>query len=191
MAELATIATIVSVGSSIASGLGQMQAGKAAKANANFQAAQLEQQAGQEVASAQRVAIEERRRAGIAMSNAQAASAASGGGASDPTVLKITGDIAKQGEYNALSALFEGEEKARGLRLGATTSRMEGKQAAKAGKTAGFSTIIGGLGSAGMAYAKYNPSAGTVGTAGIGGTRAPWQQPGMSVPSYAGGGVYA
>ena len=192
---LTTVAAVASVGGSIVSGIGQMRAGQAANNSAKFQAAQMQQQAGQDRASSQRVAIEERRRAGIAMSNAQAGSAASGGGATDPTVMNLTGAIAGQGEYNALSALFEGEERARGRELAAASARMEGKQAKKAGMIGGISTIASGAGNALMM--KYAPSGGvsgktgTVGTAGVGGTRAPWQQPGMFVPSYAGGGSYA
>lgn len=155
MAELATIATVVSTGSSILSGLGQMQAGRAANANAKFQAAQLEQQAGQERASAQRLAVAERRRSAIMQSNAQAAAAASGGSATDTTVLNLIGDIAKEGEFNALSALFEGEERARGLQLQSATARMEGKRTQKQGMFSGISTIVGGVTSA---ASKYQPS---------------------------------
>lgn len=191
-ATMTMMATVASVGGSVLSGLGQIQAGRAANTSAKFQAAQLEQKAGQDRATAQRAAIEERRKANIGISNAQAASAASGSGATDPTVLNITGGLAQQGEYNALSALFQGEEAARGAELQATSSRMQGKQAQKAGMTSGISTIIGGTGSALMS--KYGPtstaSAGTIGTAGVGGTRAPWQQPGMKVPGYSGGGYY-
>lgn len=177
-------ATVLTVGSSVLSGLGQMQAGKAANANAKFQAAQMEQQAGQERASSQRAAIAERRRADIAMSNAQAAAAASGGGATDPTVLNITGNLAKEGEYNALSALFEGEERARGLNLQATTTRMEGKQAKRQGMMAGISTIIGGGASA---ASKYSPAAsgGRVYTGyEYSQTKLPWQAAGNIKPSY-------
>lgn len=152
---LGTIGTIASVGGSVLSGIGQIQQGKAANANAKFQSAQLQQQAGQDRASAQRVAIEERRRGAIAQSNAQAASAASGGGATDPTVLNITGGLAKQGEYNALSALFSGEEKARGQELQGASLRSQGKQAKKSGYQSGISTIISGTGNA--LVAKYAP----------------------------------
>lgn len=184
MAQLATIATIVSIGGSVLSGLGQMQAGKAANVNAKFQAAQMEQQAGQEKATSQRVAIEERRRAAIAGSNAQAAAASSGGGATDPTVLNIMGGLAGQGEYNALTALFEGEEKARGLNLQATSTRMQGKQAKKAGMISGFSTIIGGSGNALMA--KYAPTGRDTSGA------TPWanSNSGYRRPDWAGGGYY-
>lgn len=184
--SLSTIGTVAAIGGSVLSGLGQIQAGKAANVNAKFQAAQLEQQAGQERASSQRVAIEERRRAAIASSNAQAAAASSGGGATDPTVLNITGGIAEQGEYNALSALFEGEERARGLNLQATSRRMEGKQARKAGYISGASTIIGGAGNALMA--KYGPTSAAPTSDGYGNT--PWMRPGNVRPAWAGGGYY-
>lgn len=186
---LSTIGTIASVGGALVSGLGAMQQGKAAKVNANFQAKQMEQQAGQDRAYAQRVAIEKRREANVAISNAQARGAASGGGATDPTVLNITGALAQQGEYNALSALFSGEERARGQELQASATRMEGKQAKKAGMIGGVSTIASGIGNTLMA--KYAPASAAsdavpLGTAG----GMPWQQPGMVRPAYMGGGGY-
>lgn len=182
-------ATVIAIGGSVLSGLGQIQAGKAANNSAKFQAAQLEQQAGQEKATSQRVAIEERRRSDIAISDATAAAAASGGGATDPTVLNIQGGLAEQGEYNALSALFQGDDRAAGLKLQAASARSQGKQAKRAGLIGGASTILSGIG--GSLSSKYAPTGSTtVGTAGIGGTRAPWQQPGASVPGYAGGGYY-
>lgn len=187
MSGLENIGLIASVGGSVLSGLGQMQAGKAANANAKFQAAQMEQQAGQERASSQREAIAQRRQANIMRSNAQAAAAASGGGATDPTVLNITGNLAKEGEYNALSALFEGEERARGLNLQATTTRMEGKQAKKQGMIGGAATIIGGVGSA---MSKYSPSpAKTATPSSMGPWKVdfPWQTPGNVNPR---GGYY-
>lgn len=158
---LALVGTIASVGGSIVSGLGQMQAGRAANASAKFQAAQLEQRVGQERAAAQRQAIEERRKAAFAISRGQAVAAASGGGATDPTVLDVTGGVAAQGEYNALSALFEGEERARGAQLQATATRMEGKQAKKAGMIGGLGTIAGGVGQ--TLYMRYGDSAGAGG----------------------------
>jgi hypothetical protein len=150
------------VGASI-SAMGAIQQGKATNANAKFQAKQLEQQAGQDRASSQRVAIEKRREGDIALSNVQAAAAGAGGGATDPTVLDIQGGIAKQSEYNALSALFSGEERGRGQELQAVSSRMQGKQAQKAGLINGISTIVGGVGDAGSTLStKYAPKKGAI-----------------------------
>lgn len=185
---LTTVAAVASIGGSVLSGIGQVQAGKAANVNAKFQAAQAEQQAGQEQATAQRVAIEERRKAAIVVSNVRAASAASGGGATDPTVLNIEGGIAQQGEYNAMSALFEGEERSKALKLQAASTRMEGKQAKKAGMIGGVSTIISGAstiisGTSNALMAKYAPSSAFVPTKVTSQGALPWQAAGNVNPT--------
>lgn len=118
--------------------------GNAANAAAQYQARQMEQQAGQERASAQRKSIEERRRAQLASSRALALSAASGAGASDPTVIDIMGDLAGEGEYRALSAMYEGEEKARGSQMGATAKRYEGASAVAESRAKARNAILGG-----------------------------------------------
>lgn len=140
-------------GSTILSAVGSAQQGRAQQRAANYQAAQYEQQAGQERASAQRAAIEEHRKATLAQSRALAVSAASGAGASDPTVMNIMGDLGSEGEYRALSALYEGEERARGLQMGAQAKRYEGATAKQAGNMRAASTILSG----GMSlYDKYD-----------------------------------
>lgn len=186
--EIAALAA--AVGGSVASGLGQMQAGRAANVSAKFQAAQAQQQAGQERAAAQRVAIEERRKADLALSRGQAVLASSGGGALDPTAMRLMGGIAQQGEYNALSALFQGEEAARGLELGAAAKRMEGKQAKRAGMIGGISTIASGIGQAGMSLnQKYGTSSAAT-TSGkytgeaFASSGLPWQKAGNVKPSW-------
>ena len=184
------VAALAAVGGSIVSGLGQMQAGRAANVSAKFQAAQAQQQAGQERATAQRAAIEERRKADLALSRGQAVLASSGGGTLDPTAMRLMGGIAQQGEYNALSALFQGEETARGLELGAAAKRMEGKQAKKAGMIGGISTIASGIGQAGMSLnQKYGTSStampsGTYGGEAFASSGLPWQKAGNVKPSW-------
>lgn len=126
---------------SVAGAIGQ---GNAARGAANYQAAQLQQQAGQERATSQRQAMEERRRARFAQSRLQALAAASGAGATDPTVIDLSGDIAAEGEYRALTALFGGEERARGLTMNAQARRYEGQQQRRAGVMNAASTIMGG-----------------------------------------------
>lgn len=111
------------------------RAAKDSKRAGKFEAAQYRQQAGQERATSQRQAIEERRASRIAQSRAIAVAAASGGGASDPTVMNIVGNLAADGEYNALSALFSGEEAARGLENAAAGSIYEGQSSANAYRT--------------------------------------------------------
>lgn len=138
--------TMLSAAATAVSALGSIASGNAARGQANYQARQMEQQAGQERATAQRAAIEQRHKAALAGSRAQALAAASGGGASDPTIVGIQSDIAGQGEYNALSALFNGEERARGMETQAQATRFQGQQARKAGVMGAFTSVANGAG---------------------------------------------
>ena len=95
------------------------------------EALQLERQAGIERAASQRKAMEEKRQARLVASRAQAVGAATGG-ALDPTVVNAMADIEGEGEFRALTALYEGEEEARGLEAQAVARRKEGKNAKKA-----------------------------------------------------------
>jgi hypothetical protein len=119
---------------------GQQKAGKAeAKRGqglsqiAEFEAQQMEQNAITEIATSQRLAGEERRRADITESRALALAAASGGGASDPTVVKIISELAGEGSYRSAIALYEGEERARQMRIGAQARRIEGQYGLEGG----------------------------------------------------------
>lgn len=162
--------TALSAVSSLREGSAYARAAKAAakqsKSAAKFEAGQYIQQAGQERATAQRQSIEERRAARLAESRAIAVAAASGGGASDPTVTKIVGNLAAQGEYNALSALYTGEEAARGLETAAMGSLYEGNNAASsyrikgsAYRSAARNTAIGtALDGIGSFFEKYGGS---------------------------------
>ncbi len=106
---------------------------------ARFQAQQLETAAGQERAAAQRAAEEQRRQARLAGSRLQAVA---GGAGSDPTVMNLAADIAGEGEYRALTALFEGESRARGMEGQARAARYEGKQARTAGMMKAATTVF-------------------------------------------------
>lgn len=189
---LATAATIASLAATAVSAAGTIMSGNAARGAANFQAAQMTQQAGQERATSQRQAIEARRQSGLANSRVTALAAASGAGATDPTVLDIEGDNAGTGEYNALSALYTGEERARGLEMGAGAKRYEGateRQAAvfKAGGTilSSGTSLLGKYGDGGFtgsgatlpsAFDSANP---------YGPSNLPWQNtPGYQIPNY-------
>lgn len=96
------------------------------------EAVQLDQQAGQDRASSQRAAMEQRRQARLLQSRALARAAATGG-ASDPTVVNILANLEGEGEYRALTALYEGEERARNSEMQADARRREAKNAKKAG----------------------------------------------------------
>ena len=156
----------LAVGGTVMSAAGQIQQGAATEARskrqadiAEFEARQLDRLAGREKAASQRTAKEERRQSELRESRALAVAAASGAGASDPTVVKILSDLAGEGSYRAALALYEGEERARLTRLQATGKRFEagelriaGKEAKRAGKLGALSTLF--QGGAGL-YGKY------------------------------------
>jgi len=140
MAAIAMASAIAGTAMSVA---GNVQAGKAAAAQgkaqqqaADYMAQQANVQAGQERSAAQRRAIAQRRQTERVQSNLQARAAASGAGALDPGTIDLTGDIAQEGEYRALTALYEGEDRARGLQTQAALRSYEGNAAALAGKNA-------------------------------------------------------
>lgn len=123
------------------SAYGAQSQGMDAMRSANSAAIQLDQRAGQTRASAQRQAEDQRRQARLAASALQARA---GGGGSDATVVKLGSDIAGEGEYRALSSLYEGETSARGDELAADNQRESGRAARRAGNIKAISTIFGG-----------------------------------------------
>lgn len=142
---MAVALPFIAAGASLLSAKGSMDASQAEAANADYIAAQEEQSAGQQRAAAQRVASEERRQARKVASRALAVAGASGADASDPTVMNTIADIAGEGEYRALTALYRGEDRARTLETDASLKRMTGSSVAKAGRyEAGSSLLQGG-----------------------------------------------
>jgi len=143
---------------------GQKKAGRAAERRGEqlqelgeFEAQQIEKNALTEVAASQRGAAEEQRQTRLAASRALALAAASGGGASDPTVVKIISDITGMGSYRSSVVLYEGEERARQMRVAATARRMEGaaglqggQAAQKAYNTLAYGNLFTGAGDIGM-----------------------------------------
>ena len=132
-----------------------------------FEAKQLRQNAGQEVAASQRAALEERRQANLVASRQLALAAASGAGASDPTVVQMIARTAREGSYRASVALYGGEERARQLRMAAAGKDYEGASAlegaevqASAYKTAGVGELLKGGGSLFAKYGFGGPAAG-------------------------------
>lgn len=181
--EIAAVSALV--GSTAISAAGTLAAGKAEKQSAFAQAQQMNQQAGQERAAAQRVALQNRREANVAASRATALAAASGGSATDPTATKIISDITGQGEFNALTSLYNGEERARGMEYGAKAKIAEGSNAKKASQTKALGTI---LSTASTLYGRFGnggPPPVEGGSQLYGPSNLPWQNtPGYRVPNY-------
>lgn len=141
---LTLIAAGLQVAGTIAQSNAQRSAGEAAQTEANYKAQQADVNAGQERAASQRKAMEQTRQAALVSSRARAVGAASGAG----TDTNIESNIAGEGEYRSLAALYEGEDKARGLVGQASLSRFEGDQAAKAANSKATSTLFSGFTSA-------------------------------------------
>lgn len=127
-----TAASMLSMG-------GQVAIGSSQQASANFTADQLNQQAGQTRASGQRQAIEDRRQAALANSRLQALT-----GAPDPGTAALAAGIAGEGEYRALSSLYQSEDRATGQEMQADAARLQGKQANQAGYIRGITSVLSG-----------------------------------------------
>lgn len=142
MAEMMKFAPMVGSALQVA---GAVSGGLNAKAAADSQAAQLDAAANTAQASSQRAASEQRRKARLGVSRALAVA---GGGAGDIGVQNLMADIAGEGEYRALAALFDGSDRAAGLRDQANVKRWEVKQARTAGYIGGISSALSSGGSA-------------------------------------------
>lgn len=139
MAQAIPIALAVA-GSALQAG-GTLVAADARSDALKGEASQLGYLAGQDRASSQRSAYEERRNARLLQSRALAVAGASGGGVSDPTVVNLMARLSGEGEYRALTALYEGEEQARQREAEAKARRKE----AKSTKTAGYLSAAGSV----------------------------------------------
>lgn len=138
-------------GGGIASENAARKAASARKAAAEFEAQQLEQNAGQVMSAAQRQAFETGRTGEYTKSRALAVAAASGGGASDPTVINTIANLASETAYRKSIDLYQGEERARQLNLSAAASRYSGQigsdvilDQGRAAETQAISGIVSG-----------------------------------------------
>ena len=167
MAGLTVAGGALSAAGTIAGGNAAAAAGQSQQQALEFRAKQEDQAAQESRAVAQRQAIESRHKGELLQSTLQARAAAGGGGADDPTVLELGGNIAQRSEYDALFDMYKGENRARGLQDSAIGSRMSGDAALAEGRakqSASYLSAAGTLiGSAGSAYRTYNISPGSDG----------------------------
>ena len=173
---LQAASTLIGAFGAIQQGQAQRAAGEAQARSFQYQArlrdaqaAGMEQSAGQERAAAQRAAIEQRRQGRFVGSRAQAIAAASGGGALDPSIVNLMGDLGSEADFRAATALYQGEDRARSLEYGAVLQRATGQGDLYAGEVARRSgiaaqnrsyitaagTVAGGVG---KMYDRYPPS---------------------------------
>lgn len=167
MAQVAIPALLTGGGSLSASS--QIQAGNAQSRMATNVAGQYAQNANladtaaaNAVAGGQRGATEALRQNKMLQSRQIALAAANGASTSEKNIADLISRTAGQGEYEALSALYEGDTRGQalqneaiGLRNKAATTLFEGKQARKAGNIGAISSLIGSGAQAGSFYSKY------------------------------------
>jgi len=134
MAELAVLATLY----------GQKKAGDAAEDAGKVTAAELKRRADARRAAGHREAAEEQRNAELAYSRALAVAAASGGGVSDPTVVKILADLQAEGDYRVLSRLYTAEDEAQGIQYRSKVALREGRARKKLSRYGMASTVLSG-----------------------------------------------
>ncbi len=132
------IGKALAIGGTILSGVGTVAGGIAQNKAAKYEASQLEARATAERAAGQRDALRERQQKDLVLSRAKAVGASSGGGVD----LVGRGKIEEQGEYNALTAMWEGEERARSAEDQAAATRWSGKQKKLAGFISAGSTLL-------------------------------------------------
>lgn len=120
-----------------------LQANRAAE----FEAAQMREAGGQAVAASQRSAFEVQRQTDLVTSRALAVAAASGGGASDPTVVSIIARDAAQGAYQKAVALYQGQDRARYLDLEAAGREYSGRAELRNSLMVGGAQAAGGVAS--------------------------------------------
>ena len=142
MAWLAAATPYLTVASAVIGVGSTLMAGKQQNDLAKFEALQMDQAADAERAVSQRQAQEERKRSKYLQSRATSLAAASGAGASDPTIENIVAGLDSEGEYRALTALYNGEQQAQGLELGSKVRRIEGKNARQSGRYRAGNTLM-------------------------------------------------
>lgn len=153
--EIAALAATAIGGAVTAAGT--LAAGHDAKQAQYFKAAQENQAAMESRAAAQRQMLERRRGAEVLTKKIQAGAAGSGSDASSPDILKLSSDVLGRGEYQALSEMYGGENRARGLEDAAVASRMTGDAEERGSYYKAAGTL---LSSGGSVYDRYKKSYG-------------------------------
>jgi hypothetical protein len=122
----------------ITSSVGSILQGFQERSAANVEADDLNSSAKEQLASGQRGYAVAQRQTQLVQSRAKALAAGSGAGASDPTVQNIQADIGREGEYDALTQLYNGESASRALRYQASMTKYAGSQAFSSGLVKGL-----------------------------------------------------
>ena len=127
---------------------GMIQAGNTAAKAGTIKQRQLERSADASKARATRESAEIQRQGDLIKSDASAAMAASGGVTDDPGAIEQMTKIQQVVDYNALSAIYEGDVEAQQKRYAGKVARWEGKTAKQAKRLEAISTALSDASSA-------------------------------------------
>lgn len=151
----------VNAASKLAGGRAAKVVGQRRQAEFDNEAAQLEQNANNAAAVGQRNAQAQDLQTQLVASRALAVAAASGAGASDPTVINTIARINQEGSYRSMMDLYAGEERERAMNYQATLDRYSGGVAAsdagyaeKMSRFGAAATILQSAGTASL-YSRY------------------------------------
>ena len=139
------IALAATAASTAISASGKKKAGREEQEAANLEAADLDQQAGQTRAIAQRRGENINSQSERLFSRQKALQASSGFAGDDVSALEVLGETKRVSTYEQLLANAEGEDQARALEFQARQTRESGIRARKAAKREALGTIIGGV----------------------------------------------
>ncbi len=143
---------------------GQQQAAEQAEEAAEAQGRQIATQAGQEIDASNAQAERIRRAARQQQGEAMAALSASGVSVGEGTALKISEEIYKDSESDALNTIISGNRGANHLSEQGRQILQQGRNAKKAANINSFGTILGGATSAANASGWRSAGAGWSGT---------------------------
>lgn len=135
--------TLFSLGGSVLQAVSGSNQAKATEQAAAANQVQLNNKANADAASGERAQEQQLQKTKMVQSRATALAAASGGGASDPTVLNLVGDIGAQGEYNAAMELYNGQSRATTDINQGQNDVYEAQQKAAQLRTRGYGAFLG------------------------------------------------
>jgi len=151
-----TLAAIFTVAGGLTGAYGELEQGRYARAMSKIQAMHLRKNAQEAFAGAQRDAADIQLQTDLTASRALAVAAASGAGASDPTVLNIISKISSEGAYHKSMALYKGKMEYQDLQYQAWAAEKSGAQAERASR---FNAAGKLLNTGSSLYSNYNPKA--------------------------------
>jgi len=160
MAGIGAILGVVSSVASAALGIaGARSQAAIMKAQANAEAQQLGMQGAEEKAVASRNAREKQKEGSLLLSRQKAVASASGGGATDPTVLELAGDLKRETNVQSRELMRQGLEKDRMLvyqgKIGRKMAGAQAKMVMAQGIGNAISSIGGAIGGLSDAFSKY------------------------------------